>query len=220
MSRWPSYCPNTGLERTQTPTQNAAMHLHDTAKFQSLTSSHGFSALQALPECSPAPSRVHQGAYTWPLFPQSSVVRRNLQAQVGSNMTQHIGWSQINPTLYSICFAGQARTLQRCSACFSARHSADQCPQAPFQPMIHATQAASPSRDIHPYSCRSPANSASWSYACSSTVGMAHTAHTVTTVMPTSASSVKLLTPSHDLAPEETHLNAVQYPGLQPAPWS
>ena len=58
--------------------------------------------------------------------------------------------------------ASQGQNVQPCSVCFSTHHLVNQCPQAPFQPTINATtQAARPTRDIHPYSRRSSAYSAS-----------------------------------------------------------
>ena len=32
-------------------------------------------------------------------------------------------WSAINPTLYTLCFAGSARTATRCKLCFAATHT-------------------------------------------------------------------------------------------------
>ena len=37
-------------------------------------------------------------------------------------------WSQINPSLYSLCFTGRAQTTRRCELCFSATHTSRQCP--------------------------------------------------------------------------------------------
>ena len=37
-------------------------------------------------------------------------------------------WSQINPSLYSLCFTGKAQTTRRCELCFSATHASCQCP--------------------------------------------------------------------------------------------
>ena len=36
-------------------------------------------------------------------------------------------WSQINPSLYSICFTGQAQQTQRCELCFSSTHKTNEC---------------------------------------------------------------------------------------------
>ena len=37
------------------------------------------------------------------------------------------GWSQINPSLYAICFTGKAKKSDRCDRCLSATHRADDC---------------------------------------------------------------------------------------------
>ena len=36
-------------------------------------------------------------------------------------------WSQINPSLYSICFMGCAQVLKRCELCLSSTHTTNQC---------------------------------------------------------------------------------------------
>ena len=36
-------------------------------------------------------------------------------------------WSRINPSMYSICFAGQARRTARCDICLSSQHSTREC---------------------------------------------------------------------------------------------
>ena len=36
-------------------------------------------------------------------------------------------WSKINPSLYSICFVGAARTNKRCDLCLSLTHEAQEC---------------------------------------------------------------------------------------------
>ena len=37
-------------------------------------------------------------------------------------------WSQINPSLYAICFTGKAKKVDRCDRCFSATHKAEDDP--------------------------------------------------------------------------------------------
>ena len=37
-------------------------------------------------------------------------------------LTGNRRWSQINPTLYSICFTGRAQQLSRCELCLSSAH--------------------------------------------------------------------------------------------------
>ena len=37
-------------------------------------------------------------------------------------------WSQINPSLYSICFTGKAQAAVRCELCLSVSHGSKQCP--------------------------------------------------------------------------------------------
>ena len=36
-------------------------------------------------------------------------------------------WSQVNPSLYSICFTGRAQQSNRCELCFSATHNTKEC---------------------------------------------------------------------------------------------
>ena len=38
-------------------------------------------------------------------------------------------WSAINPTIYTLCFAGSARTATRCELCFATTHSTKECAQ-------------------------------------------------------------------------------------------
>ena len=38
-------------------------------------------------------------------------------------------WSAINPTIYTLCFAGSARTATRCELCFASTHTAKECAQ-------------------------------------------------------------------------------------------
>ena len=45
--------------------------------------------------------------------------------------TKELRWSRLNPTLYSLCFAGKARRHIVCSFCLSDNHSSDQCPENP-----------------------------------------------------------------------------------------
>ena len=40
--------------------------------------------------------------------------------------TKH--WSQITPSLYSICFTGKAQTSNHCELCMSVSHGTKQCP--------------------------------------------------------------------------------------------
>ena len=37
------------------------------------------------------------------------------------------GWSQINPSLYAICFTGKAKKSERCDRCLSASHGTGDC---------------------------------------------------------------------------------------------
>ena len=37
------------------------------------------------------------------------------------------GWSQINPSLYAICFTGKAKMSERCDRCLSASHRTGDC---------------------------------------------------------------------------------------------
>ena len=45
--------------------------------------------------------------------------------------TKELRWSKLNPTLYSLCFAGKARRHVVCSFCLSDNHSSEQCPENP-----------------------------------------------------------------------------------------
>ncbi len=36
-------------------------------------------------------------------------------------------WSRINPSLYSLCFAGRAQTSNRCDLCLSSSHATKEC---------------------------------------------------------------------------------------------
>ena len=38
-------------------------------------------------------------------------------------------WSAINPTIYTLCFAGSARTATRCDLCFATTHATKECAQ-------------------------------------------------------------------------------------------
>ena len=48
-------------------------------------------------------------------------------------ISKDLYWGKINPTLYSICFAGHARRLARCTICLSTNHPVEHCPQAMYQ---------------------------------------------------------------------------------------
>ena len=43
--------------------------------------------------------------------------------------TKDLRWSRLNPTLYSLCFAGKAKRLVVCAHCLSDSHATDQCPE-------------------------------------------------------------------------------------------
>jgi len=45
--------------------------------------------------------------------------------------TKDLHWSKLNPTLYSLCFAGKAKRHVACHFCLSDIHSSDQCPDNP-----------------------------------------------------------------------------------------
>ena len=46
-------------------------------------------------------------------------------------VTKSLAWSQINGTLYSLCFAGKAKHNAICMHCLSDNHVSDRCPEAP-----------------------------------------------------------------------------------------
>ena len=43
--------------------------------------------------------------------------------------TKDLRWSRLNPTLYSLCFAGKAKHLVVSAHCLSDSHATDQCPE-------------------------------------------------------------------------------------------
>ena len=63
-------------------------------------------------------SQEYEGA-AWAAY--DAAYRRQAAAQ------GRTGWSQINPSLYAICFTGKARKTERCDRCLSATHRADDC---------------------------------------------------------------------------------------------
>jgi len=44
-------------------------------------------------------------------------------------LSKDLNWSRINPTLYSLCFAGKAKKSAICIHCLSNNHNSDQCPE-------------------------------------------------------------------------------------------
>ena len=58
-------------------------------------------------------------------------------------------WSQINPSLYSICFTGRAQSAKRCEFCLSMDHMVQQCPlQVEADPAFTRQQPTSPTGTI------------------------------------------------------------------------
>ena len=45
--------------------------------------------------------------------------------------TKDLHWSRLNPTLYSLCFAGKAKRHVACNFCLSDNHTSDHCPDNP-----------------------------------------------------------------------------------------
>lgn len=43
--------------------------------------------------------------------------------------TKDLRWSRLNPTLYSLCFAGKAKRHIVCSLCLSDNHASENCPE-------------------------------------------------------------------------------------------
>lgn len=41
--------------------------------------------------------------------------------------TGHKKWSQVNPSLYTVCFTGKARRATRCDLCLSSAHKTEEC---------------------------------------------------------------------------------------------
>ena len=46
-------------------------------------------------------------------------------------LTKDLRWSRLNPTLYSLCFAGKAKRNVACAYCLSDTHSSEGCPDHP-----------------------------------------------------------------------------------------
>ena len=46
--------------------------------------------------------------------------------------TKDLRWSRVNPTLYSLCFAGKAKRSMLCTHCLSDSHKREQCPDNLF----------------------------------------------------------------------------------------
>ena len=44
-------------------------------------------------------------------------------------LTGLVKWSAINPTIYTLCFAGIAKTATRCDLCFATTHTTQECAQ-------------------------------------------------------------------------------------------
>ena len=44
-------------------------------------------------------------------------------------LSKDLNWSRINPTLYSLCFAGKAKKSAICIHCLSNNHNSAQCPE-------------------------------------------------------------------------------------------
>ena len=44
-------------------------------------------------------------------------------------LTGLVKWSAINPTIYTLCFAGITKTATRCDLCFTTTHSTQECAQ-------------------------------------------------------------------------------------------
>ena len=73
-------------------------------------------------------------------------------------------WSQVNPSLYSICFTGRAQQASRCELCFSSSHSTKECaliadtdPELPSR--IKAVEAAVVSLAARQSENKSPSSS-------------------------------------------------------------
>ena len=56
-------------------------------------------------------------------------VRYDSAFQRQAALTGLTRWSAINPTLYTLCFAGSARTSSRCKLCFATTHHTKECAQ-------------------------------------------------------------------------------------------
>ena len=50
--------------------------------------------------------------------------------------TKDLQWSRLNPTLYSLCFAGKAKRNVACTHCISDNHTSDNCPDNPTRPLF------------------------------------------------------------------------------------
>ena len=49
-------------------------------------------------------------------------------------VSKNLDWSQVNTTLYSLCFAGRAKRSSICAHCLSDNHTSENCPEAPSAP--------------------------------------------------------------------------------------
>lgn len=60
--------------------------------------------------------------------------------------TKDLRWSRLNPTLYSLCFAGKAKRSVLCAHCLSDSHGSAQCPDNlfPWQGMFGPPQGVGP----------------------------------------------------------------------------
>jgi hypothetical protein len=57
-------------------------------------------------------------------------MQSTLSAHVaGAEVTTDLRWSKLNPTLYSLCFAGKAKRHVFCSFSLSDNHPSEQCPE-------------------------------------------------------------------------------------------
>ena len=74
------------------------------------------------------------------------------------SQTKDLRWSRLNPTLYSLCFAGRAKRHIACSFCLSDNHASDHCPENPNGSVFpwfqsNAVQATTTASSVKPRFC-------------------------------------------------------------------
>ena len=75
------------------------------------------------------PSTRNVSLSWWHTKPQLSAPVYDLAFCRQAALTGLTHWSAINPTIYTLCFAGSARTATRCELCFATTHSTKECAQ-------------------------------------------------------------------------------------------
>lgn len=70
-------------------------------------------------------------------------------------VSKNLDWSQVNTTLYSLCFAGRAKRSSICAHCLSDNHTSESCLEAPASTPARRTSLRTPtSRSASSKICR------------------------------------------------------------------